>query len=34
MEEERGDDWERWFLAMRVLEIPAVEEGGWKRREG
>ena len=33
-EEERGEDWETRFLAIRVLEIPAVEEGGWRRRGG
>ena len=31
---ERRRKGERWFLAMRVLEIPAVGEGGWKRRGG
>ena len=25
---------ERRFLAMRVLEIPAVGEGGWRMRKG
>ena len=33
-EEEKGEDWEKWFLAMRILEIAAVGEGGWKRRGG
>ena len=33
-ERRRGGEEERRFLVMRVLEIQAVGEGGWKRRGG